>query len=68
MVIALGEHGWKANRKRVQRLMQQMGTQPSVETNLTVAEAVCIVPSRGVVGLNVKTQALVPPKEVTLER
>jgi putative transposase len=25
MVIALGEQGWKVNRKRVQRLMQQMG-------------------------------------------
>ena len=37
-------------------------------TNLTAAEAVCIVPSSGVVVLNVKTQALVPPKEVSLER
>jgi len=36
--------------------------------NLTAGEAVCIVPSRGVVGLNVKTQALATPKEVALER
>ena len=27
MVIALGERGWKVNRKRVQRLMQTMGIQ-----------------------------------------
>jgi putative transposase len=27
MVIALGEQGWKVNRKRVQRLMQKMGIQ-----------------------------------------
>jgi putative transposase len=25
MVIALGKQGWRVNRKRVQRLMQQMG-------------------------------------------
>src|SRR5438105_9076960 len=70
---ALASQGWRTRSSHFLYMVSltapsSFARGASVETNLTVAKAVFIVASRGVVGLNVKTQALAPPKEVTLER